>query len=312
MTQTNDPPLISSLELIPDYQAVIAQEAGGIESVQTFGDLPTVDPPQLAFVIDEGNYYVSQPNPDVFDISKATVETTIGASEGKSRGFEISNDGTKYFEIGANGDNIYQNNLSTPFELSSASSGFSINAQDNFVSGLGASPDGSKFYENGSENNKLHQYDLSTPFDLSTATLVTSINVPVGGRGTVVSNDGTVLYIAAGTNYDKFNLSTPFEISSATFETSISSVQGVNVRSMEFDDTGRTFLTGADKIYQSELGTAFDLNTIQSTISINANGGSSVEGLAWSPNGSRLYELQNGGPITQFNLPINPDWKEIS
>jgi len=101
MTQTNDPPQISSLELIPDYQEVIAENAGGIETAETFNDLPTIDPPQIGYVEIPSSYYVSKDDIGAFDLSKTSFDNvTLSTQSSNPRGMAFSTDGTAMFEVG--------------------------------------------------------------------------------------------------------------------------------------------------------------------------------------------------------------------
>src|SRR6056297_3420425 len=56
--------------------------AGGVEEVSTFGNLPAIDPPQLAYVTGEEEYYHSEPQTGTpFDITSASFSTSINTQD---------------------------------------------------------------------------------------------------------------------------------------------------------------------------------------------------------------------------------------
>jgi len=95
---------------------------GGVEEVSTFGNLPAIDPPQLAYVNDEEEYYYSRPLTGTpFDIGSASFSTSINTQDSQPRGIAWNNDGSRLYEVGGSSANIYQYTVSTPFDISSAS-----------------------------------------------------------------------------------------------------------------------------------------------------------------------------------------------
>ncbi len=170
--------------------------AGGVEEVSTFGNLPAIDPPQLAYVTGEEEYYYSRPQTGTpFDITSASFSTSINTQDSNPTGIAWNDDGSRLYEVGFGSDNIYQYTVSTPFDITSASFSTSINTQDSTPQGIAWNDDGSRLYEVGFESDKIYQSEVSTPFDITSASFSTSINtqdsVP---EGIAWNDDGSRLY----------------------------------------------------------------------------------------------------------------------
>jgi len=168
----------------------------GVEEVSTFGNLPTVDPPQLAYVTNEEEYYYSKPiSGTPFDISSASFSTSINTQDSSPYGIAWNDDGSRLYEVGSNSDNIYQYTVSTPFDISSASFSTSINTQDSNPQGIAWNDDGSRLYEVGNGSGEIYQYTVSTPFDITSASFSTSINTQDSeSTGIAWNDDGSRLY----------------------------------------------------------------------------------------------------------------------
>jgi len=171
---------------------------GGVEEVSTFGNLPAIDPPQLAYVVDEQEYYFSIPiSGTPFDItsSQLALNTAISTQDSVPSGIAWNDDGSRLYEVGSGSDNIYQYTVSTPFDISSASFSTSINAQDSSPSGIAWNDDGSRLYEVGLAFNRIYQYTVSTAFDISSASFSTFISTQdFTASGIAWNDDGSRLY----------------------------------------------------------------------------------------------------------------------
>jgi len=87
---------------------------GGVEEVSTFGNLPAIDPPQLAYVTGEEEYYYSKPLTGTpFDITSASFSTSINTQDTSPEGIAWNDDGSRLYEVGKGSDNIYQYTVST-------------------------------------------------------------------------------------------------------------------------------------------------------------------------------------------------------
>ena len=138
----------------------------------------------------------------------------------------FSNDGTKMFVIGSDGEEINEYTLSTAFDISTAtfvSPPFDISSQDIVPTGMAFSNDGAKMFVVGNQGNDINEYTLSTAFDVSAATFVSPpfdiSSQETAPQGMAFSNDGTKMFVI-GSNGDEINeyaLSTAFDVSTATF-----------------------------------------------------------------------------------------------
>jgi len=171
---------------------------GGVEEVSTFGNLPAIDPPQLAYVTGEEEYYYSKPITGTpFDItsSQFALDTSINTQDSVPFGIAWNDDGSRLYEVGSDPDNIYQSTVSIPFDITSASFSTSINSQDSFPKGIAWNNDGSRLYEIGASSANIYQYTVSTPFDISSASFSTSTNAQDSSpQGIAWNNDGSRLY----------------------------------------------------------------------------------------------------------------------
>jgi hypothetical protein len=88
-------------------------------------------------------------------------------------GFVFSPDGTRviYGEAGGN-DQIFQDDLSTPFDFNSASQDTSFTAESVDPTGIAISNDGTKLFARHASPNEVTEYQLSTPFDISSESFV--------------------------------------------------------------------------------------------------------------------------------------------
>ena len=104
----------------------------------------------------------------------ANVTFSVSNQDESPEGMAFSNNGTKMFVIGDDGNDINEYTLSTPFDLSTASYAgdderFSVSGRETTPQGMAFSNDGTKMFVIGDVGNDVNEYTLSTPFDLSTA-----------------------------------------------------------------------------------------------------------------------------------------------
>jgi len=284
---------------------------GGVEEVSTFGNLPAINPPQLAYVVDEDEYYHSNLTGGGFDISSASFDTSINTQDATPTGIAWNDDGSRLYEVGRGSDKIYQYTVSTPFDITSASFSTSINSQNSNPTGIAWNDDGSRLYEVDTQfgsGSAIYQSTVSTPFDITTASFSTSINTQDGfPQGIAWNNDGSRLY-EVGFNSEEiyqYTVSTPFDISSASLSTSINTQDSLPTGIAWNDDGSRLYESGndSDNIYQSTVSTPFDITTASFDTSINTQD-QNPEGIAWNDDGSRLYEVgQFSDKIYQYTVP---------
>jgi len=234
---------------------------GGVEEVSTFGNLPTIDPPQLAYVTNEEEYYYSKPiSGTPFDITSASSSTSINTQDSIPTGIAWNDDGSRLYEVGQGSDNIYQYTVSTPFDITSASFSTSINTQDSIPTDIAWNDDGTRLYEVGQASEKIYQYTVSTPFDITTASFSTDIATQDSKpQGIAWNDDGSRLY-EVGFGSDRIyqsTVSTPFDITTASFSTDIAT-QDSSPTGIAWNDDGTRLYEvgfGSAEIYQYTVST---------------------------------------------------------
>ena len=211
-------------------------------STRTFVDATLISqdavPSGMAFSNDGRKMFVIDSSGDeineyalstAFDVSTATFVSPpfdVFPREARPSGIAFSNDGTKMFVIGTDGNEINEYTLSTAFDISTAtfvSPPFDISSQDTSPLGMAFSNDGAKMFVVGNQGDDINEYTLTAPFDVSTATFVSppfDISLQeTAPQGMAFSNDGTKMFVI-GSNGDEINeyaLSTAFDVSTATF-----------------------------------------------------------------------------------------------
>jgi len=281
--------------------------AGGVEEVSTFADLPPVDPPQLAYINNQNEYYRSFPTTGTaFDLSNATLQNSINTQGSNVTGLAFNNNGSKMFECDENG-NIYESNLSAPFDISTASFSTTISSQDSRTEGIAFNNDGSKLYEVGSGSQKIYQYDLSSNFDLSSASFQTSINTTGPSPQSITWNDdGSKMYVADRSTGDivESTLSTAFDITTASVSNTVSASDST-VTGIFWSPDGLNLIETLDapeQISHSVASVAFDLNTLSSSSSLSAQS-NSPQGCRYNNTGARVYEINAGdNKIHEYKL----------
>ena len=212
-----------------------------------------------------------------FDVSSASYSSksfSVESQDEDPRGLAFSNDGTKMFVSGDDGNDINEYALTAPFDVSTAShaDSFSVSSQDNSVRGLAFSANGTKMFVVGDGNNAVYQYALSAPFDISNVTgtsdvsFVTSFSVSSQEKfpfGLAFSDDGTRMFVV-GNDINEYILSAPFDVSTARFDRSFPiDSQDSEQTDLAFSADGtRIFVVGNgnDSVYQYALSDPFTLS----------------------------------------------------
>ena len=131
------------------------------------------------FVVGSGGdavyeYTLSAP----FDAStRAFVDATqISEQETNPRGIAFSSDGAKMFVVGADGDDVNEYALSTPFDVSTRTwvDATSITSQESNPTGIAFSSDGTRMFVVGNSGGDVNEYDLSSVYPIT----VTGTYVP--------------------------------------------------------------------------------------------------------------------------------------
>ena len=187
------------------------------------------------FVIDSGTddvneYALSTP----FDASTLAFidATSIRAQETDPRGIAFSNDGTKMFILGGDGDDVNEYDLSSPFDASTRSfvDATGIGGQDTSPRGIAFSNDGTKMFMLGGDGDDVNEYDLSAPFDASTRRFIDATSISeqeTDPQGIAFSNDGAKMFVIgdAGDGVNEYDLHSVYPITvTRTPPTFVSSV----------------------------------------------------------------------------------------
>ncbi len=238
------------------------------------------------------------------------------------RSIAFDSDGSRLFVADNFTDNFFQYRLSANFDMSTASIDATVGIP-NTVSrpaGIAFNTDGTQMYVTGSGNGNIHQYDLSTGFDISTVSFDQTLDVSPqdsSPKGVAFSSDGSQLF-HTGTSTDavyEYSLSTDFDITTATFS------QSFSVGSQDGFPTGLEFNSDGSKLYvigqanlsvfQYRLSTAFDISTASFRDSLDVGSETtSPSGIAFEPNGSQLYVIDNG-PDTVFQYTVGVIVEEL-
>jgi len=297
---------------------------GGIEEVATFGDLPAISPPQLAFVEDEVQYYASKPKQG-FDLLRATLNDFATVNDGGNRGVDVTEDGTKLYQSAYYSQAVKEFTFSTPYDINTLTETNSLVINQN-VQGNRISNDGKNLYVASNDDDKIRQFTLSTEFDLNSASQVAEINTAqTDVRGLDISKDGTVLITSTrdgqstGGIISQFNLSTAFDLSSATFTTAISAKSNDLPQEPLFSARGDK-LYEADfngTIFQYDMSDAFNIGTadLKTTLDFPED---RLSGIGFAKNGEKFYQSHDQfGNITtariyEFDVPLVEGWTPIT
>jgi len=245
--------------------------------------------------------------PDAWDISKTSypdISFSVASQETDPTGGFFKPDGTKMYVLGANGDDVNEYNLSTPWLVSSASyvQNFSVSAQETEPTGLFFKPDGTKMYVLGDIGDDVNEYDLSTPWNISTASYLQNFSVSAqdtNPEDLFFEPDGTKMYILGrvGDAVNEYSLSTAWNISTASYVQNFSvATQETEPRGLFFKPDGtKMYVTGrsGDDVNEYTLSTAWDVSTASfvtsSTLDLSSVYPTNPEGIFFHPDGTSFY-----------------------
>jgi len=240
---------------------------------------------------------------------------SVLAQDNFPTGVAFSSDGTKMFVVGADGDDVNEYTLTSPFDVSTASfvDSFSVLAQDGTPRNLAFSSDGLKMFVVGAIGDDINEYTLTSPFDVSTASFVDSFSVATqetGPTGIAFSSDGTKMFVVGfvGDDVNEYTLTSGFDVSTASFVDSFSvAAQDTNPRDVAFSSDGLTmFVVGdaGDAVYQYTLTSPFDVSTATFVDSFSIAGqDTGSTGFAFSSNGLKMFVVgEIGDDIIEYTL----------
>jgi len=166
-------------------------------------------------------------------------------------------------------------------------------------------------YEMGGDQDKIYESDLSTAWDPSTATFNQSKSTAEGykPRSIFFKPDGKKLY-HLDDSQDKiyeYNLSTAWDISTASLKQSITFDKGSygSGYGLFFREDGKKMYAiaqGAEKIYEYNLSTAWDISTASEKQSIGTNYSDPTD-LFFREDGKKMYVVSRSGrQVTESDL----------
>ena len=281
-------------------------------------------------IIDSFTYTIEDP---FGQTDSATVDVTVqkaaavifnnsfdvSSEDNGPRGVAFDAAGTRMFMVGTASDSVHTYDLSTAFDVTTASfaTSFDVSSQDDSPRGVTFAPNGSRMFVSGSSTDKVYQYNLGTDFDTTTASfsgnaLDTSSEDGVP-QGVAFNTNGTRMFVPGfntSTLY-QYNLSTAFDVSSALFQKSFSvGGQDSQPTGVTFNGDGtRMFVAGnqTSKVYQYDLGTAFDLSTASfasSSFDVSSEA-SSLQGVEFSGDGSRMFVVGDSTDrVYQYDITV--------
>ena len=240
-----------------------------------------------------------------FDVSTATYVRKYSVESGNSTltDVEFSNNGTKMFIVGGNGDDVTPYALIRAFDLTHVSpfgAAFSLSPYNPAPQSLEFSNDGTKMFVIGIARDNVTGYALSTAFDVSTATYVNAFNVRSedhNPQGLAFSNDGTKMFVVGQINKHvyEYTLPTAFDVSTAVHVYSFPVESDVrDPFDVEFSNDGTKMFVvdrNLNKVHQYTLSTAFDVSTATFTNVVFSVSGQdpSPRGMAFSNDGTKMF-----------------------
>ena len=225
-------------------------------------------------------YWTGDSNNRVYEYSLSTAWDLSSATS--VRNFDVSTqetspeaiffkpDGTKFYIVGSNGDEVNEYDLSTAWDVSTASHNqlFDVSSQNATPQGLFFKPDGNKMFVLGSDgNDTVYEYALSTPWDISTATYTQSFltNSQTSlARGIFFVADGGKMFVV-DEHQDavfQYSLSTAWDISTASYDSISFSVLDEDASAQDIffkSDGSKMYIVGDDtnSIYQYSTSNNF-------------------------------------------------------
>jgi DNA-binding beta-propeller fold protein YncE len=141
-------------------------------------------------------------------------------------GLRFKPDGTSFYIVDYNLDDIFQYNLSTAWDITSASYANTLDVSTNANNPYGFSfkPDGTKLFVVGNNSDTIAAYNLSTAWDISSASYASenfSVTSQASDPQDVIFNSaGTKMYVLCMQNdrIYQYSLSTAWDISSASYD----------------------------------------------------------------------------------------------
>ena len=254
--------------------------------------------------------YAYYNGPYAWDISKASFITyqSISSQETFPLGLYIKPDGSRYYVVGSNFDNVHEYTVSpVPWSLDYSTwvQSFSVATQDSNPAGIFFKPDGTAMYITGRIGVDINQYSLSTAWDISTASYLQNFSVSTATSspyGLFFKPDGLAMYFVgwSGKNINQYSLSTAWDISTASY------VQNFSISTEETDPYGvflrpdglAMYVIGiiGDDVNEYSLSTAWDISTASYLQNFSVAGPElNPRAVFFHPEGSGMFVMGTSG-----------------
>lgn len=248
----------------------------------------TSDRVKNEFEAGDGLSYNKEPVTGGFDMSKGSfsnISFDTFNEEADPHGLAFNGDGTKMFVIGQDSDSVHEYDLSTGYDLITASyTGTSFDTSSETVrpTGLAFNTGGTKMFVSDAPSGGssfIYEYSLSSSFDISTASIDTNFDTTntngdevYDPQDVVFNGDGTKMFVPDGgvtESIHSYDLSTAFDVDTVSwnndFDTTSESLDREDL-TFNSDGTKLYLLSGGNnRVYEYNLGTAYDLSTISYT-----------------------------------------------
>lgn len=254
---------------------------------------------------------------DLSTITYSSKSLVVGDYDVNCNGIAISDDGTRLFFTGYNGDTVWSCTLSTPYDLATAT----VDVKKVYVGTQDATPQnpffgdsGTKMYVMGATNDTVYQYTLSTAWNIDTATYASkSFSVTTQETtpfGLFFGDSGTKMYIVGSTNDTvyQYTLSTAWDVSTASYASKSKAVgtEETTPRALFFKPDGlKMYVIGTtgDDVNEYDLSTAWDVSTA-SFLRVSAIiGEGTPTGLWFKDDGTKMYVIgQTNDTVREFSL----------
>ena len=267
-----------------------------------------------------------------WDISTALYSQDFNTRsiDGNPQDIFFKPDGTRFYIVGLQNDNVYEYALSTAWDVSTTSytQSFDISSQEGSGKGLTFKPDGTKMYVVGQEGDDVNEYDLSTAWDISTASF-NDVSPSLFGfdglfESIVFKPDGSIMYLLGRSRegITSFDLSTPWDITTVSVRNpskdylDVSSVQD-NQQGITFKPDGtEMYIIGGqnDRAHQYTLSTPWDITSGGTPEQKNLGTNSAFPtDITFKPDGTKMYIPDgNGDDIDEYDLSTAWDIKTAS
>jgi len=254
---------------------------------------------------------------DLSTIVYSSKSLVVGDYEVTLGGIAISDDGTRLFFTGINGDTIWSCTLSTPYDLATATvdvKKFYVGTQDTNPRTPIFGDSGTKMYVMGNTNDTVYQYTLSTAWDVSTATYASkSFSVTTqdtAPQGIFFKDDGLTMYMVGQTNdaVYQYTLSTAWDVSTAAYASKTKAIgtEETAPTALFFKPDGlKMYVTGTtgDDVNEYDLSTAWDVSTAVFLRVSAAVGEANPGGLWFKDDGTIMYVIgTTNDTIREFSL----------